>query len=170
MKLHLGCGKNHLEGWINKDKEIDITKPLPWGAYTADFIFLEHVIEHVTSAEAIFFFNQAYRVLKPGGVLRISFPDIERVTCLSLREFEKYSKTRNETIGSCILSIAKDWGHKTIWTMTSMSLILKSIGFSTITFPEYGKSEILELMGIDSHHKISQGTELETSVVQGYKL
>lgn len=73
-KLNFCCGANHLDGWINADIECDIRKPLPHPDNSAQFIFCEHGAEHVSHREAWLFFAECWRVLAPGGVVRIAIP------------------------------------------------------------------------------------------------
>jgi predicted SAM-dependent methyltransferase len=62
-KLHLGCGDNHLEGWQNHDRDVDLTKPLPYESNSVKAIFTEHVIEHLTTHEAVNFIKECYSCL-----------------------------------------------------------------------------------------------------------
>ena len=56
IKLHLGCGKNMLPGWINTDfppkkeniLELDATKKFPFEDNSIDYVFSEHMIEHIS--------------------------------------------------------------------------------------------------------------------------
>lgn len=78
--LQFGTSGNVLEGWENFDwPEVDITRPLPFPDACARFMFLEHVIEHVTAREAWDFFAECRRVLEPGGILRLAFPDMVQI-------------------------------------------------------------------------------------------
>jgi len=80
VKIHVGCGGNILEGFDNTDfDKVDITKPLPWGDNIADLIFAEHVVEHINIQQALGFFSECYRVLKPGGILRVCVPQLNRI-------------------------------------------------------------------------------------------
>ena len=79
MKLHLGCGKVFLDGWENHDSDVDICKPLPFVNDSVDFIFTEHVIEHITPSDGWRFFVECKRVLRVGGVIRTAFPDAARI-------------------------------------------------------------------------------------------
>lgn len=79
LKINLGCGDNRLEGWSNHDMDVDITKPLPWGDNTVDFILAEHVFEHINGPDALRFLDECYRVLKKDGVLRLCVPGIDRL-------------------------------------------------------------------------------------------
>ena len=70
--LHIGCGNRRHEGFINTDKdEMDITKPWPHEDDSVDGIVSIAVIQCLNWEELIFAFQEAFRVLKPGGVMRI---------------------------------------------------------------------------------------------------
>ena len=92
--LHVGCGPFKIDGWQNTDclyprlffrglssneKEIDfhldISKELPYPTSSLDAIFAEEVIEHISQRDAEKFLGEASRVLKVGGVLRLTTPD-----------------------------------------------------------------------------------------------
>lgn len=77
MKLQFGSGGNILTGWQNYDSEMDIRKvPFPFQDNSAEMIFACHVMEHVSSGDAMRFLTDCYRILKPGGVIRICCPVI----------------------------------------------------------------------------------------------
>jgi predicted SAM-dependent methyltransferase len=54
-------------------------RPLCFAANTFDAVNVYHVFEHLTPAEGQRFVDELYRVLKPGGVCRVSVPDLERI-------------------------------------------------------------------------------------------
>lgn len=81
MKLNLGCGRKHLEGFVNVDQWAGCNPDQCWSTDMArwplddasvDHIEAEHVVEHVHSVQT--FFIQAHRVLRPGAHLRIVVP------------------------------------------------------------------------------------------------
>lgn len=56
--------------------EYDLSQlPYPWPDESADGILLSHYLEHWTTQDALKQLKECYRVLKPGGVVRISVPD-----------------------------------------------------------------------------------------------
>jgi predicted SAM-dependent methyltransferase len=72
--------------------------PLPVPDGVAEAVYSSHTLEHVTNAAVVNCLREAYRVLKPGGYLRITSPDIE----LFYRAFRQgdrhffYQKGHNE--------------------------------------------------------------------------
>jgi SAM-dependent methyltransferase len=87
MKLHLGCGEKKFDGYINIDirEEVkpdvidDISKLSEFNESTAELIYACHVLEHFGRHEYINVLKRWHKILKSGGVLRISVPDVESV-------------------------------------------------------------------------------------------
>lgn len=83
--LNLGCSDDLREGFVNVDihepklikegcefKWADIAIFWPWKDSTVDFILANDIIEHLP--DKIYTMNNAWRVLKPGGVMDITVP------------------------------------------------------------------------------------------------
>lgn len=95
--LNLGCGSSFHPDWVNIDfipassKVIahDLRKPLPVGSNSWDVVYASHVLEHFSRGEARAFLMECYRVLRPGGVLRIVVPDLEMIARLYLQYLEE---------------------------------------------------------------------------------
>ena len=58
--------------------ELDIAKPLPFGAGCVDWVYAEHLIEHVQPLVAIGWLSEVRRILAPGGLLRLTTPDLAK--------------------------------------------------------------------------------------------
>jgi ubiquinone/menaquinone biosynthesis C-methylase UbiE len=54
---------------------VDVTRRSPFVDNTFDFIYSEHMIEHIPYVGGRAMLEESYRVLKPGGTLRIATPD-----------------------------------------------------------------------------------------------
>jgi predicted SAM-dependent methyltransferase len=78
-KLNVGCGSNWLDGWENRDMDLDLRKPLPHSSNSLEFILAEHVLEHLSGPEMFRFLEEAHRCLRHGGTLRVCVPELARV-------------------------------------------------------------------------------------------
>lgn len=87
MKLDIGCGKNKKgSDWTGIDSiafdgvdiVADIRKTWPLEDNSVDEAHCSHVLEHLTNFndkwERVNFFNELYRVLKPGAACALTFP------------------------------------------------------------------------------------------------
>ena len=88
VKLHLGCGANYLEGYVNVDlpqegqtvmnAKADIyqdIRTLQYQENSVDEIRNHHLLEHFTRQEALKLLLQWRNWLKPGGVLFVETTD-----------------------------------------------------------------------------------------------
>lgn len=78
LQIEFGAGGSRPQGWVTHDIEVPIQGPLPYKDNSVDKIRAEHVFEHTDSVGAIAFLESCYRILKPGGSLRLCVPVIGR--------------------------------------------------------------------------------------------
>lgn len=105
IKINIGCGLSGIGGWHNLDnsptitmsripgirrllktpawpkdvRRYDVRKGLPFSAGTVRYIYSSHTFEHFTYAESVAIAKECFRVLEPGGILRIAVPDLELI-------------------------------------------------------------------------------------------
>jgi SAM-dependent methyltransferase len=96
VKLHLGCGNNHKEGFRNidwrKTVATDIVcdiKKLPYPDNSVMLIETYHVIEHFPRHDFKKALKEWYRILVPGGKLVIECPDFDEIVKNYLKGDEK---------------------------------------------------------------------------------
>lgn len=83
LRLDIGCGKTKMDGWEGIDsidfgqKHVhDVRRGLPWLAdCSVSEVRSSHFVEHLTGSERIEFFNELYRVMKPGATALIVTPN-----------------------------------------------------------------------------------------------
>lgn len=85
-KLQIGCGPNLLPGWLNTDISLEdckqgavymnVGEPFPLPDESIDYVYSEHLFEHLTYAQAVNMLRECHRVMKPNGVMRISTPNL----------------------------------------------------------------------------------------------
>ena len=190
-KLHLGCKKAILEGWLNTDMfpeknivYLNVKKPFPFNSNTFDYIFCEHLIEHLECEEGIRFLGECFRSLKPGGKIRIATPDLrflvelknpektdlqKRYIAWSMKSFLPDIAIHQDAF--VINNFFRDWGHKFIYDFVTLQQEMQGAGFRHITRCGIGQSENVNLRNLESHGKeIShEFNALETFVVEGTK-
>ncbi len=87
MKLHLGCGTNKKDGWVNidsvadcnPDQVLDLTKPLPYDDLSVDEILAEDLLEHFDKYFRFIVFSHWMKVLKVGGVVTLQVPNFKKM-------------------------------------------------------------------------------------------
>ncbi|KAA1396080.1 class I SAM-dependent methyltransferase [Aeromicrobium ginsengisoli] len=67
----------HIQTWPDNVQRRDLTKPLPQADGTVEAIYSSHMLEHIYLQEARELVKEAYRVMAPGGILRLALPDGE---------------------------------------------------------------------------------------------
>jgi SAM-dependent methyltransferase len=95
--LNIGCGGRSHPAWLNVDIaparatifDWNIRRPLPLPGETFDAVYHSHVLEHLPRDEAPSFLSECFRLLKPGGVLRIAIPDLETICRVYLDQLDR---------------------------------------------------------------------------------
>ena len=167
MKLHIGCGTIHKEGWINIDADSklnpdlaqDAIKSFPYQSNSIDFIFSEHFIEHLTVEGGVIFFKEAHRLLKPGGVIRTATFDMDfflkhhqagSTTWKEAAHWDSvglgFIQTRMESLNIAV----RWWGHQYVYNSEEMIRRLKEAGFNSTVSCEFKKSLYPELLNLEN--------------------
>ena len=156
LKLHLGCGENHLEGYVNIDYPLsehtvqrtsgadlyaDI-RTLDFPNQSIDEIRLHHVFEHFDRPAAMAMLCNWHLWLKIGGTLLIETPDFKESIkiILSLR----YSYEQKQSVVRHIFgSHEAEWAvHRDGWYKEKFQHVLGALGFQDLQF-ETGKWQML---------------------------
>jgi SAM-dependent methyltransferase len=178
-KLQLGAGSNILSGWFNTDyfprknvSFMDATKPFPILSASINFIFSEHHIEHISYKNAVSMLQESFRVLEPGGVIRVTTPHLKNVLSLYFNEDTGKGDLFNHS-NEFILSgfynainyipvddylkaheindMFYNYEHKFIYDFESLKRILKYAGFINITDCSQQNTLIKEFTNIETH-------------------
>lgn len=174
--INLGCGGNRLPSpWENFDSEVDISKPLPFPDRCAEFMFAEHVVEHITTAEAWGFFNEAFRVLGAGGILRIAVPSIETTWEKATPAYLNWLKAQGFGDGTrkgAVANLILNHGHRALWSVGLLQTALEAAGFGLVAGVNLGISRHAPLLAIEGHGKVigDQNNRIETIVVEASKI
>ena len=76
-KLQIGAGYNMLDGWLNVDFNpytrqpgqlyLNATRRFPFADASLDYVFSEHMIDHIWWPDGQTMLKESHRILKPGG-------------------------------------------------------------------------------------------------------
>ena len=182
IKLNIGAGGDIKDGWRNMDimfappDYIDITKPLPFEDNSVDFIYTSHTVEHTTTPDAVRFFAESHRILKPDGVLRVAVPCADKIRKYSDEAYLKWhghSGFGDGTRRTAVQSILLGHGHLSAWNYDLLETCLYAGGFreDLIYEVKIGESVEPELVGVEGHCKVigEHNNEIETIVMEAVK-
>ena len=178
VKLHIGCGKRYLKGYvhidINEFEHIDYRsngRTLPmFQDNSVNLIYASHMLEYFDRLEVVDVLKEWHRVLKKGGTLRLAVPDFEALV-------KVYLKTKNLQLilgpmyGRWPLTDDTIIYHKTIYDFTSLDNVLSSVGFHNTHIWQWQDVFTGELEGYDDysqayfpHMDKKQGTLISLNV------
>lgn len=170
MRLNIGCGRYVEPGWVGMESDPtmvaevkrrggecihhDATKPFPANITQVNTIFCEDLIEHLGRVGAHSFLCECLRVLKPGGRLTVSTPDLRLLAVKYLGgalcgELDAY----NDDVGDnpddgtkrdgqfAIVHEAEAlncafywWGHKWLYDWPYLEAALLRAGFAEVVY------------------------------------
>jgi predicted SAM-dependent methyltransferase len=152
LQLNIGCGTLPLDGWINidliglpVDLRWDIHSTLPFKENTVDAIFHEHVMEHIDACHGYFFVKDCYRVLKPGGVLRIVMPDASKYIRSYIDPEHQFINSWRPGRPTPMMALQEEFygfSHRAIYDFDTVELFCKVAGFSEIESKTFGDSRL----------------------------
>ena len=138
MKLHLGCGKRFIPGFIHIDLAPfphvdyvqDIRKLTNFKKNSASLIYACQVLAYFDREEIPMILKEWKRVLKPGGILRLSVPNFEVICKLYLAGF-RLDYFLGTLYGKWFID-KQIIHHKTTFDEESLTTVLKTAGFIKI--------------------------------------
>jgi predicted SAM-dependent methyltransferase len=145
MKLHLGCGKRHISGWLHIDAidypHIDHVAQIDHLPFIQDnsveIIYACHVLEHFKRRDVSRVLKEWYRVLKEGGILRLAVPDFAAIC-------EVYQETQDLPQLLGLLFGRQDYLyniHYHVWDRKTLSRELKEAGFCEVRYWDWQTTE-----------------------------
>ena len=170
-KLQIGCGAYPLDDWFNTDISgkickngiayMDAGKKFPMENDCFNYIFSEHLFEHLTFPQAQNMLKECHRVLKKDGVMRIATPNLQFLIDLYLHPQKEINKAyiefdakRTGLPANPVYAINRfhtSWGHQIIYDPKTLESLLNEFGFSNVCQCEVGKSMHPELNDIERH-------------------
>ncbi len=131
----------------------DLNYGLPFPDGVADFIYSSHFFEHFTQKGGVAFLKECKRVLKPGGMIRICVPDLEKFVQLYL----KGERIRFLSVFfSELRNVDECYGrHRSMYDYNLLQDVLIKVGFKKITHCEYKKGTTPDLDILDAQNEMT---------------
>jgi predicted SAM-dependent methyltransferase len=126
--------------------ELDISERTPFEDGCFDWVYAEHLIEHVPPHVGIRWLTEVRRILSPGGLLRLTTPDLMKYASSYLGEGSLFADHRNRMVdvlapaplmpqrrAFMINQIFYFYGHRWIYDTDELRYVLSRAGFDPAT-------------------------------------
>ena len=171
-KLQIGSGHNLLAGWLNTTLYpfapgtvfLDASRPFPLPSDSLDYVFSEHVIEHLEFDEAALMLSECFRALKSGGRIRLATPDLKQIIAVYTHPdaegqqayirwiMDRFRPKVGEYNPAHVINHSfHGWRHKFIYDQATLTGALERAGFRSIERLDPGASADEHLRGIEQH-------------------
>lgn len=153
--LHLGCGPKYLPGFVNIDANprqrldlwLDVRNGLPFPSNSVDSVYSTHMFEHFFSGELNKLLSECWRVLKPGGGVRLVVPNLaSAIMAYNQGRSEWFSDSfprRFDSVGGRFANfIFCDGQHRTAFDFGYMQEVLGAAGFERVEELSETKSKL----------------------------
>lgn len=156
--LHLGCGPNAVEGMVNADFfgplrfwrskrtlewRLDLRYPLNCRDAVLDGVFTEHTLEHLYPDEAARLLGELFRVMKPGALIRVTVPDLEKYVDFYTGQLDADEaalfRTKFPTGAAAIRSLSQNYLHRALWDFEELKRYLEQAGFRDVQRKKFGE-------------------------------
>lgn len=189
-KLHIGGGWRRLDGWLNTDLELipdvmrmDATQRFPFRDGTFQYVYAEHMIEHVPYQKGVYMLQECHRVMRKGGVIRVITPNLAAILGLYSGDLcadqQKYLLWFCQTFvpqewppnaASAINAMFRLWGHQFIYDEETLADTMRAAGFSSVTRWPLGGSDHPELQNLGNEQRYPEGLlNFESVALEGRK-
>jgi predicted SAM-dependent methyltransferase len=167
--MNWGCGEYPEPGWINSDIKAepgidlvcDIREGFPLADMSVDYIVSHHALPEIKLPDIVGVLAELRRVLKPGGVLRLGLPDLDR----GLRAYQANDrdyflvpdKDAATISGKFVTQLLWYGWSRTLFTEEFAEELLGKAGFGEVVACPFRetKSRFPEIVELDSRERES---------------
>ena len=113
--LNVGCGSHFIisKGWTNLDfvstsEHViphNLLQGIPFPDESFDLVYHSHVLEHFSKEDGRKLIEECFRVLKPGGVIRIAIPNLEEIA----KNYLKFLELSYQNQTNALYQANYDW-------------------------------------------------------------
>jgi predicted SAM-dependent methyltransferase len=194
LKLNIGCGTSGIEGWVNIDnspsillsrlplgrrlfrtpdwprdvRRADVRKRIPFPDSSVACIYSSHTFEHFTYEESLAVARECFRVLRPGGILRVVVPDLG----IMVRDYLAGAAdpmASHKFVSRLLLTanvrdlVHAGAHHKQMFDACSLTHMLQGAGFAAPELSTFRSSRIAEIAEIELESRRSESLYVEAT-------
>jgi predicted SAM-dependent methyltransferase len=155
LRVHLGSGDRPKGGWVNVDllgHRVDLAwnlnRALPFDDGSVEWIFQEHLLEHLTLERGLALLKDCHRMLKPGGVLRIGVPNADAYVRSYCDGSGAFLETVRPGRPTPMLALQEEFywhGHQTMYDFETLTLLCMAAGFDSVERREFGSTRLTSI-------------------------
>ena len=119
----------------------DAVRPLPFADGCFEWAYAEHFIEHIPLGDAVRWLKEVRRVLRPGGLVRITTPDLRRYVEGYLDPDGAFFAEHRRRLRDAALpvetrpawmvnQIFRFWGHQWVYDLEELRFVAGAAGFA----------------------------------------
>jgi ubiquinone/menaquinone biosynthesis C-methylase UbiE len=151
-RLHWGCGPITPYGWVNSDIApapgvdvvADIRNGLPLPDNRFDYIVSIHALPEIPYGDLDQALSELRRVLRPGGVLRLGLPDLEKaIRAYQTKDIDYFligDEVTKSLTGKMIVQLTWYGRSRSMFTAEFIKELLARNGYQSITACEYRRT------------------------------
>lgn len=136
----------HRNGIFQKVSYLNVSKRFPYSSESFESIFTCHMLEHLYPPVALHCIRECYRVLSPGGLIRIVIPDLDRIVAT-------YDRTEPQSFLQAIFEYGRGLeknSHHWHYNFCSLKTTLLSVGFQRVERRDFQIGECPDVEKMDN--------------------
>jgi SAM-dependent methyltransferase len=164
-KLGILSDRLYSVGWSDSIQTYDLKKALPYKDSSVDYVYTSHFLEHLELKDSQRLMSEVFRILKPGGIVRVVIPDL----ALGARQYVAAIEANPDDASAAHEFV--DWlqlnrpglrdPHLWMYDAASLSAMLNQVGFSEVVVCEYRKGRVPDCNILDNRPEDSLHLEAE---------
>lgn len=131
--------------WNKKVILNDTRAGLPLPDESVDAIYASHFLEHLTYENATYFLQECFRVLKPGGIIRLVVPDL----WYSCQQYLLKHKNAHTFMEDMMISGRSP--HRWMYDDKSLTYFMERVGFCEVSSRQHMDSAIEGILALEVH-------------------
>lgn len=148
----------------------DVSRKIPERDASAEAIYSCHMLEHLDRSQAKRFLAEVWRVLSPGGIVRISVPDLRKLVAHyknsgdanQFVELLQMGAERPTSVVGRVRQLVAGWRHHLwMYDAKSLSQLLVDCGFVDPKECQPGETRIPSPGALDLHERADESVVVE---------